>query len=83
MLTFQNGILFWHILHGPVLSMRKRIGGFKSPEFLQNKASLRQFLSEKHPIMALMEILFPASSLHGHSLSTLEYISSTENKYTQ
>lgn len=62
---------------------QERIIGFKSCEFLQNKVSLRQFHSEKNPIMALMEILFPTKSLYGHSFSTLEYIFNIESKYTQ
>jgi len=63
--------------------MRKRIIGFKSSEFLWNKASLRLFCSEKYLVMALMEILFPARFLCGHWFSILEYIFNTENKYTQ
>lgn len=61
----------------------ERITGFKSSEFLQNKASLRQFYSEKHPITTLIEILFPTRSLCEHLLFTLEYTFSTKNKYPQ
>lgn len=81
-ILFQNGILLWHILPGPGLAWG-RITGFKSSEFLQNKASLRQFHSEKNPITTLIEILFPSRSLSGHLLSILEYTFSTENKYIQ
>lgn len=37
-----------------------RIKGFKSSEFLQNKASFRQFHSEKNSITTSIEIPFPS-----------------------